>query len=71
MESGNEELYHVLSARLITRYSGEQIQKNGMGGAWCTCGRKASEVITEFWWRYLQERDRLEDRDIIENEIIK
>jgi len=40
-------------------YSGDQIDKNEMGGECSTYG--VGELYTGFWWENLRERDRLED----------
>jgi hypothetical protein len=45
---------------LVTKYfSGNQIEKNEMGGAYSTYGGK--EVRTGFWWGDLREGDHLGD----------
>jgi hypothetical protein len=43
---------------LLTKYcSGDQIEKNYMGGVFSTVG---GEVYTGFWWGNMRERDHLE-----------
>jgi hypothetical protein len=56
--------YSTLAHRLFTKYcSGDQIEKNEMGGA-CTMYGGEGEVYTEFWWGNLGERDHLWDPGI-------
>jgi hypothetical protein len=56
----NEELNDVYSSPKY--YSGDQIEKNVMGGACSTCGGKGE--VRRFWWGNLRERDHLEDPGI-------
>jgi hypothetical protein len=43
--------------------SGDQIEKNEMGGACSMYGRRKA-VNTGFWWGHLRERDKFEDPGI-------
>ena len=49
----------VLHFVLLTKYLGDQIDKNKTGGACSTYGE--GRVYTGFWWGKLMERDHLED----------
>jgi hypothetical protein len=45
---------------LLTKYSsGDEIEKNEMGGVCSTYGRRG-EVLTGFWWGNMMARDHLE-----------
>ena len=59
-DAHNEELTDVLLAKY---YSGNQIEKNEMGGACSTYGGRG-EAYTRFWWGNLRERDHLGDPGI-------
>jgi hypothetical protein len=52
------ELY-ILRFVLLTKYFGDQIEKNKTGWAGSTYGE--SRVYTGFWWGNLMESDHLED----------
>jgi len=45
----------------LTKYSGDQIEKNEMGG---TCSMYGREVYSGSWWGNLKERDHLEDSGV-------
>ena len=45
---------------LLTKYAGDQIKKNEMGGACCTYG-KGQRRIQCFCWGNMRERDHLEE----------
>jgi hypothetical protein len=50
---------------LITEYySGDQIEKNKMGGACSRYGDRRAEEHTGTWWENLRDRDHLEDPDV-------
>ena len=48
---------------LLTKYSGDQINEDAMGGA-CSTYWVPRDVHTGFWWGDLRERDDLEDLDV-------
>ena len=51
----NEEINNLYY--FTTYYSGDQIEKNDMGGECCTVGK----LYKGFWWGNLSEREHLED----------
>jgi len=50
--------------------SGDQVEKNEMGGA-CSAYGGRGEVYTGFWWGNLRERDHLGDPRIDESIILR
>jgi len=46
---------------LTTYYSGDQIEKNEVGGA---CGAYEGDAQTGFWWGNLKEISHLEDSSV-------
>jgi hypothetical protein len=56
---------------LLTQFcSGDQTEKNEVGGHVARIGRRV-EVYTGFWWGDLRERDHLEGPDIDERIILR
>jgi hypothetical protein len=51
-------------------YSGNQIEKSEIGESSGTY-RRRGDMHTEFWWRNLRERDKLEDPDVDGKIILK
>jgi hypothetical protein len=53
----------------LSVYSGNQIEKNEMGGACSTYGKR--EVLTGFWWGDLREGDHFGDPGVEGKIILK
>jgi len=51
-------------------YSGDQIEKNEIGGA-CSKYWGRGEMYAKFWWDNLREKDHFEDRGVGGKIIIK
>jgi hypothetical protein len=56
---------------VLTQYrSGDQIEKNEVGGAFSTSGGRG-ELYTGFWWGNLREREHLGDSSVDEIIILR